>query len=98
MIRHCGAGRCLILRDIIDALQELRPGILVEESSPGDENDVSYGGSRSRMDVFPPAVRHRILPHNMIWQGALTATGNGERSMGFGISFGTCTIPVAAPA
>ena len=45
------AGRWLSLRDIIDALQDLRPGILVEEASPGDENDVSYGGSRSRMDV-----------------------------------------------
>ena len=41
----------LSLGDIIDALQELRPGILVVEAPPGDENDVSYGGSRSRMDV-----------------------------------------------
>ncbi len=37
--------------DIIDALKELRPGIHVVEASPGDDNDVSLGGSRSRMDV-----------------------------------------------
>ena len=48
---NISAGRWLTLGDIIDALQELRPGILVVEASPGDENDVSYGGSRSRMDV-----------------------------------------------
>ena len=32
-------------------VKELRPGIQVVEASPGDDNDVSYGGSRSRMDV-----------------------------------------------
>ena len=48
---NVSAGRWLSLRDIIDALRELRPGILVVEASPGDENDISYGGSRSRMDV-----------------------------------------------
>ena len=41
----------LSLGDIIDALQELRPSIQVVEASSGDENDVSYGGSRSRTDV-----------------------------------------------
>jgi nucleoside-diphosphate-sugar epimerase len=44
-------GRWISLGDIIDALKELRPGIQVVEAAPGDDNDVSYGGSRSRMDV-----------------------------------------------
>jgi nucleoside-diphosphate-sugar epimerase len=48
---NISAGRWLNLGDIIDALAELRPGISVVEASPGDDNDVSYGGSRSRMDV-----------------------------------------------
>ena len=48
---NVSTGRWLTLGDIIDALQELRPGIRVVEASPGDDNDVSLGGSRSRMDV-----------------------------------------------
>jgi nucleoside-diphosphate-sugar epimerase len=48
---NISAGRWVNLGDIIDALAELRPGISVVEASPGDDNDVSYGGSRSRMDV-----------------------------------------------
>ncbi len=48
---NISAGRWLNLGDIIDALAELRPGISVVEASPGGDNDVSYGGSRSRMDV-----------------------------------------------
>ena len=48
---NVSAGRWLSLGDMIDALQELRPGIQVVDASPGDDNDVSYGGSRSRMDV-----------------------------------------------
>ena len=48
---NVSTGRWLSLGDIIDALQELRPGIHVVEASPGDENDVSLGDSRSRMDV-----------------------------------------------
>lgn len=39
------------LGDIVDALKELRPNIQVMETSPGDHNDVSYGGSRPRMDI-----------------------------------------------
>ncbi len=48
---NVSAGRWLSLGDMIDALQEIRPGIQVVDASPGDDNDVSYGGSRSRMDV-----------------------------------------------
>ena len=48
---NVSAGRWLSLGDMIDALQELRPGIQVADASPGDDNDVSYGGSRTRMDV-----------------------------------------------
>ena len=48
---NVSTGRWLSLGDIIDALRELRPGILVVEASPGDDNDVSDGGFRSRMDV-----------------------------------------------
>ncbi len=44
-------GHWVTLGDIIDALKELRPGIHVVEVSPGDDNDVSLDGSRSRMDV-----------------------------------------------
>ena len=44
-------GHWVSVGDIIDALSELRPGIRVVEASPGDENDLSPGGSRSRMDV-----------------------------------------------
>ncbi len=45
------AGQRLSLGDIIDTMKELRPGIQVVEVAPGDDNDVSYGGSRTRMDV-----------------------------------------------
>jgi nucleoside-diphosphate-sugar epimerase len=48
---NVSTGRWLNLGDVIDALNELRPGVQVVEASPGDENDVSLGGSRSRMDV-----------------------------------------------
>ena len=48
---NVSSGRWVSLGDIIDALQELRPGIQVMEASPGEDNDASYGGSRSRMDV-----------------------------------------------
>jgi len=48
---NVSAGRWLTLGDIIDALKELRPNILVVEASPGEAHDVSYGGSRSRLDV-----------------------------------------------
>ena len=48
---NISAGRWLSVGDILDALQELRPGMQVVEASPGDANDISYGGSRSRMDV-----------------------------------------------
>ncbi|MFQ6027177.1 MAG: NAD-dependent epimerase/dehydratase family protein [Dehalococcoidia bacterium] len=48
---NVSAGRWVSLGDIIDALMELRPGIDVVEASPGTGNDVSFGGSRSRMDV-----------------------------------------------
>ena len=48
---NVSAGRWVNLGDIIDALKELRPGIHIVEASPGDDNDVSYGGSRPRMDV-----------------------------------------------
>ena len=50
---NISAGRWLSLGDIIDALQELRPRIQVVEASPGESNDGSNGGSRSRMDVAP---------------------------------------------
>ncbi len=48
---NVSAGQWLSLGDIIDMLKELRPGIQVVEAAPGDDNDVSYGGSRTRMDV-----------------------------------------------
>ena len=48
---NVSAGRWVTVRDIIDALKELRPGIDVVEASPGDDNDVSYGSSMSMMDV-----------------------------------------------
>ena len=48
---NVSTGRWLSLGDIIDALNELRPGIQVVEASPGDDNDASLGDSRSRMDV-----------------------------------------------
>lgn len=50
-VYNLSSGRWVTLGNIIDALKELRPGIQVVETSPGDDNDVSYGGSRSRMDV-----------------------------------------------
>ncbi len=48
---NVSAGRWVSLGDIVDALKELRPGIQVVEATPVDDNDVSYGGSRPRMDV-----------------------------------------------
>ena len=48
---NVSAGRWLSLGDIIDTVQALRPDIQVMEAAMGDANDVSYGGSRSRMDV-----------------------------------------------
>ncbi len=48
---NVSAGQWLSLGDIMDTLKELRPGIQVMEAAPGDDNDVSYGGSRIRMDV-----------------------------------------------
>jgi nucleoside-diphosphate-sugar epimerase len=48
---NVSTGRWVTLGDIIDALKELRPGIHVVGTSPDDDNDVSLGGSRSRMDV-----------------------------------------------
>ena len=48
---NVSAGQWLSLGDILDTLKELRPGIQVVEAAPGDDNDVSYGGSRIRMDV-----------------------------------------------
>ena len=48
---NVSAGLWATLGDIIDALKELRPGIQVVEASPGDDNDVSYGGSSARIDV-----------------------------------------------
>ncbi|MCH8898028.1 MAG: NAD(P)-dependent oxidoreductase [Chloroflexi bacterium] len=45
---NVSSGRWVSLGDIIDALQEIRPGIQVVEAPPGDD---SFGGSRSRMDV-----------------------------------------------
>ena len=48
---NVSTGRFVTLGDIIDALKELRPGFHVAEASPGDDNDVSLGSSRSRMDV-----------------------------------------------
>lgn len=48
---NVSAGQWLSLGDIIDMLKELRHGIQVVEAAPGDDNDVSYGGSRIRMDV-----------------------------------------------
>ena len=50
-VYNVSAGRWVSLGDIIDTVKELRPGIQVVEASTGDGNDVSYGGSRSRMDV-----------------------------------------------
>lgn len=50
-VYNVSSGRWVSLGDIIDTLKELRPGIQVVEASTGDGNDVSYGGSRSRMDV-----------------------------------------------
>ena len=50
-VYNVSSGRWVALGDIIDALTELRPGIQVVDASPGSDNDVSYGGSRSRMDV-----------------------------------------------
>ena len=50
-VYNVSSGRWLDLGDIIDALTELRPGIQVVDASRGSDNDVSYGGSRSRMDV-----------------------------------------------
>ena len=47
---NVSSGRWVSLGDIIDALKELRPEIQVSEASRGDDED-SYGGSRSRMDV-----------------------------------------------
>jgi len=44
-------GHWVSVGDIIDALKELRTGIHVVEASPGNDNDVAAGGSRSRMDV-----------------------------------------------
>ena len=44
---NVSAGQWLSLGDIIDALKGLRPGIQVVEAAPGDDNDVSYGGSSS---------------------------------------------------
>jgi nucleoside-diphosphate-sugar epimerase len=48
---NVSCGRWVNLGDILDALMELRPGIHVVEALPGDDRDVSYGGSRSRMNV-----------------------------------------------
>ena len=48
---NVSCGRWVNLGDILDALMELRPGIQVVEALPGDDQDVSYGGSRSRMNV-----------------------------------------------
>ena len=48
---NVSTGRWVSLGDIVDALKELRPGIHVMEASSGDDNDLSLGGSRSRMDV-----------------------------------------------
>jgi nucleoside-diphosphate-sugar epimerase len=50
-VYNVSAGRWVSLGDIIDTLKELRPDIQVVEASTGDGTDVSYGGSRSRMDV-----------------------------------------------
>jgi nucleoside-diphosphate-sugar epimerase len=50
-VYNVSSGRLVTLGDIIDTLKELRPGVRVVEASPGDDNDVSRGGSRSRMDV-----------------------------------------------
>jgi len=50
-VYNVSSGRWVSLGDIIDTLKELRPGIEVVEASTGDGNDVSSGGSRSRMDV-----------------------------------------------
>ncbi len=50
-VYNVSSGRWVSLGDIIDTLKELRPGIEVVAASTGDDNDVSYGGSRSRMDV-----------------------------------------------
>ena len=50
-VYNVSAGRWVSLGDIIDTLKELRPDIQVVEASTGDGNDVSYSGSRSRMDV-----------------------------------------------
>ena len=44
-------GHWVSVGDIIDALTEVSPGIHVVETSSGGDNDVSLGGSRSRMDV-----------------------------------------------
>ncbi len=55
---NVSAGRWVSLGDIVDALKELRPGIQVVEATPVDDNDVSYGGSRPRMDVS--RLRHDI--------------------------------------
>ena len=48
---NVSCGRWVSLGDILDALMELRPETQVVEALPGDDNDVSYGGSRSRMNV-----------------------------------------------
>ena len=48
-VYNISTGRWVSVGDIIDALKALRPDIQVVEASAG--NDVSSGGSRSRMDV-----------------------------------------------
>ena len=48
---NVSAGLWVTLGDMIDALKELRPGIQVVKASPGDDDDVSYGGSSARIDV-----------------------------------------------
>lgn len=48
---NVSCGRWVKLGDILDALMELRPKIQVVEALPGNDDDVSYGGSRSRMNV-----------------------------------------------
>jgi len=48
---NVSCGRWVKLGDILDALMELRPKIQVVEALPGDDDDVAYGGSRSRMNV-----------------------------------------------
>lgn len=50
-VYNISTGRWVSLGDIINTLKQLRPDIQVVEASMGDDNEVSYSDSRSRMDV-----------------------------------------------